>query len=224
MKQLAVIKSSQNGISVNLDPEASFEEILSELARKFDRSARFWGRAAMMLTICGRPMTPREEMEIVNVISEHSELEILGLIEADSESMKKTESAFRRKYMEINNLTGMFHYGSVKSGEIISVEPSIIVVGDVYEGALIESSGSIVVLGELAGTAKAGCCGNDDSVIVSFLLNTEDVSINGVTPKSAGFRMKKTHAPAAVTMENGTFSVKPVKKSFLDALSHKKCW
>jgi len=224
MKQNAVIKSSHSGMAIHLNPDVPMEEILSELSEKFDRSEKFWGNASLILSVDGRKLSAREEMDIVNTISEHSHLDILGLIETDEENTERNDLMFRRKYMELNHLTGLFHRGDIQPGEIISVEPSIVVIGDVYEGACVESSGNIVVLGELAGTAKAGCCGDEDAAVVCFRLATDDVSINGVSLKSAGIRNKKSGDPKAVLCENGTIRVTDLKKGFLDALRHKKMW
>ena len=57
MKNRIVIKSSKAGMTVILDPECSFEELIAELATKFKESARFWGNAQMALLLQGRPLT-----------------------------------------------------------------------------------------------------------------------------------------------------------------------
>jgi len=211
-------------MTIHLDPDASMDDILLELAEKFEKSRKFWGRISMILTLEGKKLSVREESEIVNTISGHSEVDILCLYDSDTENNSRNDLIFRRKYMELNQLTGQFHSGSVKKGEIISVEPSIVIIGDVYEGACVESSGNVIVLGELSGTVKAGCCGNTDAVAVGFLMTTDDVSINGISLSSSGIRFKKSNHPTAVMIQNGELCVKEIKKDFFDALRHKKCW
>jgi septum site-determining protein MinC len=224
LKQNAVIKSNRSGMTINLDPDAAMEDILAELAGKFQATARFWGKNAMMLTLKGRKLSCREEMDIVNVIAENSGLQILGLLDTDEENIRKNDAELKRRYMEYNLLTGSFHQGSVRQGEIISVEPSIVIIGDVQKGALVESSGNIIVLGELSGTAKAGSCGNRDAMVVAFVLNSDDVGVDGITLKSSGVKVKSSSDPGAVLFENGALTVHRIKKSFLSLLTHKKCW
>ena len=62
-------------MTVILDPECSFEDLIAELAAKFKDSARFWGNAQMALLLQGRPLTTAQEMQIVNTITENSGIE-----------------------------------------------------------------------------------------------------------------------------------------------------
>ena len=86
MKNTVVIKGNKSGMTVILDPEAAYETLLLDIAAKFEESARFWGSVQMTLTLAGRPLTPEQEFEIVNVITEHSQIEILCLVDQDIKS------------------------------------------------------------------------------------------------------------------------------------------
>lgn len=44
MQNGIVIKSSRAGMTVLLDPNLPFEELLAAIAKKFKDSARFWGQ------------------------------------------------------------------------------------------------------------------------------------------------------------------------------------
>ena len=43
MRNAVVIKSSKAGMTVILDPELPFDELLDAIGKKFSESARFWG-------------------------------------------------------------------------------------------------------------------------------------------------------------------------------------
>ena len=64
MKNAVVIKGNKAGMTVYLDPELPFEELLEAVAKKFQKTAKFWGAAQMTLTLEGRSLTPREERVI----------------------------------------------------------------------------------------------------------------------------------------------------------------
>lgn len=224
MKQNAIIKSGKSGMTIHLNPDADMADIILELTEKFDHNAKFWGSVSMILTLDGRDLTAGEEVEIVNTITSHSHIQIVSLFDGNPENDERNDLLIRRKYMELNNLTGRFHMGSIMKGDILSIEPSLIVVGDVYEGACVESSGSIVVLGELSGTARAGCCGNADAVVAAMVMATEDVTVNGISLAASGIRHKNVNYPEAVYLENGHLVLRPLKKSLLRAINHKKCW
>ncbi len=68
MKSTVVIKSNKSGMTVILAPEVPFEQLLRDIAVKFEDSTRFWGAVQMTLTLAGRPLTPEQEFQIANVI------------------------------------------------------------------------------------------------------------------------------------------------------------
>ena len=53
MRNAVVIKSSKAGMTVILDPELPFDELLDAIGKKFSESARFWGSVQMTLTLGG---------------------------------------------------------------------------------------------------------------------------------------------------------------------------
>ena len=79
MRSAVVIKSSRAGMTVILDPQIPFEELLTAVGKKFRESARFWGSAQMTLTLEGRELTPAEELAIVDAITRNSQIEVLCL-------------------------------------------------------------------------------------------------------------------------------------------------
>lgn len=222
MKQYAVIKSNKTGLTLILDPQIDFDIIIKELEDKFIASEGFWGKTTMTLTIEGRALDYMEQTRIVNTITEHSDIQILCMLDSDLNIIEDYKRAFLKYYSEFNNLTGMLHPGSIRNGETIESEASIIIIGDVFEDAKVISGGNIIVLGELSGEAVAGAGGNTDAVVVAFSMNTDKVEIGGI--KKTGKPQKNYKKPAAYLLEDDSIILKPIKKSFLSALKHKKCW
>lgn len=69
MRNAVMIKGNKAGMSVYLDSELSFEEVLLAVEHKFKETAKFWGTAQMTLTLEGRILTADEEFQIVNTIT-----------------------------------------------------------------------------------------------------------------------------------------------------------
>ena len=67
MQDGIVIKSSKAGMTVILNPDLPFPDLLASIAKKFGDSARFWGNAQMTLTLEGRPLSAEEEFQIVKI-------------------------------------------------------------------------------------------------------------------------------------------------------------
>ena len=66
MKNSVVIKSNRSGMTVILDPELPFEQLLQDVAVKFGESAKFWGSVQMALTLAGRDLSPERLRHILD--------------------------------------------------------------------------------------------------------------------------------------------------------------
>ena len=62
------------------------------------------------------------------------------------------------------------HQGTLRSGDHLQVEGSVLLLGDVNPGARISAAGDVRVWGRLRGVAHAGCQGNQLARIVALQL------------------------------------------------------
>ena len=62
------------------------------------------------------------------------------------------------------------HRGTLRSGDHLQVEGSVLLLGDVNPGARISAAGDVRVWGRLRGVAHAGCQGNQQARIVALQL------------------------------------------------------
>jgi len=62
------------------------------------------------------------------------------------------------------------HQGTLRSGDHLQVEGSVLLLGDVNPGARISAAGDVRVWGRLRGVAHAGCQGNRQARIVALQL------------------------------------------------------
>ena len=149
------------------------------MAEKFRRSADFFRDASVAVSFEGRRLTPAEETELVQTISENSSLEVTCLIGKEEEDgglyARAVETAYRR-FADREN-TGRFYRGTLKRGQILESSGSIIIVGDVMPGACVISSGNVVVLGALRGTAISGGDGRAGSFIAALEMTPQKLKI-----------------------------------------------
>ncbi|MCI9282642.1 MAG: septum site-determining protein MinC [Lachnospiraceae bacterium] len=219
MKSRVVIKSSKSGMSIILDPDCTFEELLSDIAAKFRQNARFWGSVQMALMLEGRELTAGEEFQIVNTITENSSVEILCLIDQDAQRIERCEKALNQKLMELSYRTGQFYRGDLHRGESLDSEASIVIIGDVLHGARVTARGNIIILGTLKGTAHAGISGNEAAVVVALEMAPLQLKI-GTYSRQYGDKGRKLGKGAMTAcVENGNIFTKPIKKSFLNMIN-----
>ena len=219
MKDAVVIKGNKAGMTVYLEKDLDFDEVLQAIAKKFKATAKFWGAAQMTLTLEGRDLTPEEEYRVVQTITDNSDIEVLCLLDTDGNRTKKCEKALNERLMELSSLTGQFYKGNLRDGDELESEASIVVIGDVEKGAKVSAKGNIVVLGALRGAAYVGICGNEDAVIVAFEMAPMSVRIAGLSLKKAGNGRHLGRGPMMILSENGKVVEEPIKKSFLSALN-----
>lgn len=218
MRNTVVIKGNKAGMSVFLDPDVPFEQLLEDIATKFQESAKFWGSVQMTLTLEGRKLTPSEEFQVINVITEHSQIEILCLIDRDANRMKQCEKALNEKLMELSATTGQFFRGNLREGESLESEASIVIIGDVGRGAKVTAKGNVVVLGELNGSVIAGVAGNQDAVIVAIDMAPMQLRIAEYSGKFQDKGKKLGRGPMMACVEHDTICIKSIKKSFFSML------
>ena len=81
---------------------------------------------------------------------------------------------------ELDETNTKFYYGSLRSGQKLEYNGSIVVVGDVNSGAEVFALGNIAVLGSLRGIAHAGASGNIKAVISATEINTPQLRIANI--------------------------------------------
>ena len=84
MQSSVVIKGSKAGMTVILNPDVPFEQLIEDIGKKFRESSRFWGSIQMTLTLEGRTLTPSEEFQIVDAITANSQIDILCILDTDA--------------------------------------------------------------------------------------------------------------------------------------------
>lgn len=177
MDNQVIIKGYKDGLSLVLSPDAAFEDILSALEKKIQKSAKFLGNAHMSLKFDGRELSTEEQKEILRVISENSQLEIICVIDGNEENENILKSSMDKVIGSLSTKMAQFYQGVVRSGRRLETENSIIIVGNVEEGAEIVSGGNIIVIGALLGSAAAGTNSNKESFVFAAQMEPERLSI-----------------------------------------------
>lgn len=179
MKNSVVIKSFPSGIVLHLDPDLPFDQLLADVGEKFRESSSFFKDAKMALSLKGRVLSDFEEQQILDAITQNSELRILCLTGEDDETNQTFVKALRQADFtgESTDGNGQFYRGTLRNGQVLETESSIVVLGDVYPGSAIISARDIIVLGGLFGEAYAGGNGSSAHYVVALEMSPEKLKI-----------------------------------------------
>lgn len=168
MNNSVVIKGNKYGIAVIMDKDMPFEELLGEVAEKFKSSANFFGKSSLAISFEGRTLSSEEEKKLLDIISENSEINIVCVMDNDEMREKCCKKAVEDKLEELSIHTGQFYKGTLRSGQMLEAESSLVILGDVNPGARVTAKGNIIILGALKGNAYAGAGGNENSFVVAL--------------------------------------------------------
>lgn len=185
MSNSVIIKGNKYGIVVVLDEHTDFETLKKELADKFQSASKFFDKANMAISFEGRKLNQDEERELLNIISQNSDLNIVCVIDTDEMREKYFQKAVQEKMEELSAHTGQFYKGTLRSGQMLESESSIIILGDVNPGAKVIAKGNVIILGALKGNIYAGAGGNEDAFVVALEMAPLQIRIGDIIARSS---------------------------------------
>ena len=217
MNDLIVIKSFQNGISIHMDAEADFSEILSETADKFQNARAFFKDVKVALSLEGRMLSSEEEKAMIETITDNSDVQIICLIGKNEESNKGIIKVLKRVETEKEEYNGRFHRGSLLAGQTLETEGSVVIIGNVEKDAAVVASKDIVIIGGLFGEAYAGAAGDDSHFVAALKFDPQkckigDVCYGGAKEKSGLFANKNKYVPQMAFVKNNEIQVENITK------------
>lgn len=221
MSQPVIMKSNKYGINLVLDPDIAFEELLGLITEKFLESENFFKNAKMAISFEGRELTEEEEYRILDIISQKTSIRIVCILDKDEEKEQHTRQRIDEHIAAQSSNTGKFYKGTLRSGQVLECETSVVIIGDVNPGAKIVSAGNIVVLGALKGTAHAGTMGSEECFVVALDMNPVQIKIGNIIGRSEDKgvlaaikeRKKVTPEPQVATVFDGHILIEPITKN-----------
>ena len=177
MKDNITIKTFPDGITLYLNPEITFENLMEELASKFMTGRQFFRNARMALAIEGMDLSDVQERQVINTIQNNSDVKIICIVGKNEETNKNFIKAIQKVDSQHTDNYGHFYRGTLKNNQKIEMESSIIILGDVYPGSCVSSTKDIIVLGGLYGEAYAGVGNEDGHYIVALEMSPEKIKI-----------------------------------------------
>ena len=129
-------------------------------------------------------------------------------LKIDSDFIKEQKIKNKLRIFNSNKKDEILHKGTVRSGERISSNGTLCIVGDVNPGAIISAKKNIYVWGKLQGIAFAGKSGNKNASISSLYLNPLQLRIADVIAIGPKDKPKNCYPEIAV-IDKQTIIIKP---------------
>ncbi len=239
MKNKVIIKGNRYGISIVLDPDVEFDELLKELEVQLEQADRFFDSDKQIAAAFeGRDLSNDELDKVLSVIQNESKLNIRYIIDENSNTEKLFETGLSihnnekvsnmnynsTGYNAIQSYTisensqindnntgikdnsfvktgqsenifndsdgsiesgGLFYKGTLRSGQKLEAEDSVVIIGDVNPGASVVAGGNIVIIGSLTGSVQAGAKGNRGNFVMALSMDPIQIQIADIIARSS---------------------------------------
>ncbi len=176
MAQIIEIKLQTNEIIIKLNEQSAYEEIIKSLSLKLQELKNLYKEDKTPIYVTGKVLKNKEIEEIKKVIQSQIDVEI------KFESSKELGlHGIRKTYnQDVGKSNTLYHRGSLRSGQKIENEGSIVIIGDVNSGAEVIAGDNIVILGRLMGLAHAGAKGNKKAIIAAQKIDVPQIRISNI--------------------------------------------
>lgn len=228
MSQEVVIKSNKYGITLILDPEPDFENLLQAVADKFEDSKKFFRDAKLAVEFEGRSLTDEQRLQLLDAITAHTDITVICVVDNDELHIDQFRRQINAYYDAISGKEADFYKGNLQEGQSLESEDSIVLAGDVQAGAVIRAKGNVIVMGALCGSAFAGTDGKEDAFVAAFEMDAAEIGIADIRrgepqPKKKARRLRRRDKtkeaeavqPQIAIVREGSIHIEPVKKGTL---------
>ena len=151
--------------------------------------------------------------------------------------MRREEEKKEKKRQEAESFpenriakNGQFYRGTLRSGQKIEVDGSIVILGDINPGAQIVAGGNVVVLGCLKGTVHAGYPEDNSAFVAALMMEPMQIQIGSYIARSPDQRVKNTKKNAKkknrqellaklAFVENDSIFIETITRSLISEIS-----
>lgn len=176
MKNCVTINLKKNEIIIKINEIAEQKEIKACLKKKLEDLKKLYQEEKTPIKVTGKVLKNKEIEEIQELIAEKIPVEV----EFESPKILGLHGIKKAFSKEIKSSETKFYKGSLRSGQKIEFEGSIVVLGDVNAGAEVVASENIIILGVLRGLAHAGAKGNRQAIIATNKIDCPQIRISNV--------------------------------------------
>ena len=197
MRNCINIKLTKDEIVMKIQEDSEEEQIVADLDKKLKELKGLYKEAKTPILVTGKVLTNKEMESVKKIIEKIIPVEV----RFDSPKDLGLHSIKRVFNKEIDISTSKFYKGSLRSGQKIEFEGSLIILGDVNAGSEVMASDNIVVLGILRGLAHAGAKGNKRAIIAAEKIESPQIRIANVVKELEKIEEENTKKYAYVHEE-----------------------
>jgi septum site-determining protein MinC len=206
------LKGVGDSLWVTLDPAQSEDFLKKELHKLFARLKHLAVNARVIID-CGKE---GNDNDLIERLGQYLK-ETFDVGRVTGPPAERSISREQKRQKDISD--SWMHHGSdvlmlsgrVRSGQKVSAQKHLVVLGDVNPGAEISAGGDSLVMGRLLGMAFAGQPENEDAIILALEFRPTQIQIGGYV--AAGMNASASNRAEYAYVEGGVVTVEEYLKS-----------
>ena len=170
-KEVVSIKGVADGIYLHVEGN-DLQMIKTGIENKLGNASNFF-KGSRFLGVKGEELSEEDRIEIMLLLKYKYDFDInIDQVPETIAARKslKFEDKVESPQDDVQEGMTRFVHGTLRSGQEVTYNGNIVVIGDVNPGALLKAKGNIVVLGSLKGVAQAGAGGNRNAIVAAYSL------------------------------------------------------
>ena len=176
MAQYITINLKKDVIVMKLSEKATQADTIKSLKKKLPELKKLYQKEKTPIFVTGRILKNKELKEIQDLIKKSIHVEV----EFDTPKALGLNEIRRTYNRDVEISESKIHRGSLRSGQRLEYEGTLIVLGDVNDGAEVIAGDNVVVVGNLRGLAHAGAKGNKQAIVAAHRIDTHQLRIANI--------------------------------------------
>lgn len=225
------VKGWRNGLLLVLPAFGDWSAILDAVEARLDegRGRAFWKGAQATIDFGERAVSEDELARLVDHLKESAHLVPVAVVATDPDTRSAANHLVLKAYETLPTVrmpdaapavpvgpplpsgasTALYVPSTVRSGQRVVHEGTVVVMGDVNAGAEVLAGGDVLILGTLRGLAHAGCHGDEAARIFALSLRPPQLRIAGAIARAPeeSDRAVAGRGPEIARIEEGAIRV-----------------
>lgn len=176
MAQYVTINLKKDVIVMKISEKASEEDTLKSLKKKLPELKKLYQAEKTPILVTGKILKNREIKEIQELIQKNINVEV----NFDTPKALGLHGIKRTYNQDVGISEAKIHRGSLRSGQRLEFEGTLIILGDVNDGAEAIAGENVIVVGNLRGLAHAGAKGNKKAIIAANKIDSPQIRISNI--------------------------------------------
>jgi len=192
-----IIKGTRDGITIIIETHTDFESIKNAIQEKLRNGKDFFAGGRARIKVKNGSLSDGEYLELERLLKDFN--------------MNLQRQALSKTYIFPGQLRNriLLLKRTVRSGQKVSYQGTVVILGDVNPGSEIVACGDILVMGVLRGMAHAGADGDMSAIVAAFRLQPTQLRIAGIISRPPEESQEVPQFPEIARLKDKTIIIEP---------------